>query len=125
MRKIRRELLAGVSLFLVAVPSWGAQAGSSAPAQAPNTAPAPLQTPDQATTTSKPDHSGAYYHFMMARRYQELAGIYDRSDYHERAISNTRPAMDADPDSLCLQREPANSTPANRVGDAVREARRC
>jgi tetratricopeptide (TPR) repeat protein len=123
MRKIRRELLAGVSLFLVAVPSWGAQAGSSAPAQAPNTAPAPLQTPDQATATSKPDHSGAYYHFMMARRYQELAGIYDRSDYVERAISEYKQAMEADPDSLFLRVNLAELyARANRVGDAVREA---
>ena len=123
MRKIRRQLLAGVSLFLVAVPSWGAQAGSSGPAQAPNTAPAPLQTPDQATTTSKPDHSGAYYHFMMARRYQELAGIYDRSDYVERAISEYKQAMEADPDSLFLRVNLAELyARANRVGDAVREA---
>jgi tetratricopeptide (TPR) repeat protein len=123
MRKIRRELLAGVSLFLLAVPLWGVQAGSSTPAQAPNPAPAPLQTPDQATGTSRPDHSSAYYHFMLARRYQELAGVYDRSDYVERAISEYKQAMEADPDSLFLRVNLAELyARANRVGDAVREA---
>ena len=123
MRKIGKEFLAGVSLFLVAAASWGAQAGSSAPAQAQSPASTPLPTPDQATATSGPDHSGAYYHFMLARRYQELAGVYDRSDYVERAISEYKQAMEADPDSLFLRVNLAEIySRVNRVGDAVREA---
>ena len=115
--------MAGVSLLLVAVPSWGGQAANSGPAQTQSAPPTPSQTRDQAAATSKPDHSGAYYHFMLARRYQELAGIYDRSDYVERAISEYKQAMEADPGSLFLRVNLAELyARVNRVGDAIREA---
>ena len=123
MRKIRKELLAASSLFMVASASWGVQVGTSAPAQAQRPAPAPLETPDAATATSGADHSTAYYHFMLARRYQELAGLYDRNDYVERAISEYKLAMEADPDSLFLRVNLAELyARLSRVGDAVREA---
>ena len=124
MGKILREFLAVVCLCLLAeAVSCGAQAQSSVPVEGQGLAPTPLQAPKQATATSEPDHSSAYYHFMLARRYQELAGIYDRGDYVERAISEYKLAMEADPDSLFLRVNLAELySRASRVGDAVREA---
>jgi tetratricopeptide (TPR) repeat protein len=123
MRKIWKEFMPGVSLFVLAGVSWGAQTGSSTPAQAASPTPAPSRAPEQAPTASGPDHSRAYYHFMLARRYQELAGIFDRSDYVERAISEYKQAMEADPDSLFLRVNLAELySRVSRVGDAVREA---
>ncbi|HEV2348229.1 MAG TPA: tetratricopeptide repeat protein [Terriglobia bacterium] len=75
------------------------------------------------TSSAEPDHSRAYYHYMLARRYKELAGIYNRSDYVEKAISEYKLAMEADPDSLFLRVELADLYwRVSRVGDAVREA---
>jgi tetratricopeptide (TPR) repeat protein len=124
MRKIGKEFPATVGLFLFATAvSWGAQAGSSVPTPAQSTAPNNLKTPAEATPSSAPDHTSAYYHFMLARRYQELAGVYDRSDFVERAISEYKQAMEADPDSLFLRVNLAELYwRVSRVGDAVREA---
>ena len=124
MRKIWKECLAAVSLFLFAAAvSWGAQTESSAPAQAQSPAPSHSETPAPATPTSGPDHTSAYYHFMLARRYQELAGVFDRSDFVDRAISEYKLAMEADPDSLFLRVNLAELYwRVSRVGDAVREA---
>src|SRR5262249_48919683 len=108
MRKIGRAFWAGVSLFLLATAvSSRAQTGSPNPAQ-DQTPPASLSqppppppsqppptSPPHATSESGPDHSGAYYHFMLARRYQELAGIYNRSDFVDRAISEYKQAIEA------------------------------
>lgn len=75
------------------------------------------------SASAEPDHSRAYYHYMLARRYKELAGIYNRSDYVEKAISEYKQAMEADPDSLFLRVELADLYwRVSRVGDAVREA---
>jgi len=121
MRKI--EFLAGISIFLFATAiSRGAQAGSPAAAETQNSA-SRSQTADQTALASGPDHSGAYYHFMLARRYQELASIYNRSDFVERAIAEYKQAMEADPGSLFLRVNLAELYfRVSRVGDAVREA---
>jgi tetratricopeptide (TPR) repeat protein len=74
-------------------------------------------------STAAPDHAQAYYHYMLARRYQELAGIYNRSDFVERAISEYKAAMAADPGSLFLRTELAELYwRVSRVGDAINEA---
>ena len=52
-----------------------------------------------------PDHAKSYYHFMLARRYKELAGVYNRPDYIDRAVSEYKQAIAADPDSLFLRVE--------------------
>jgi tetratricopeptide (TPR) repeat protein len=49
-----------------------------------------------------PDQAGSYYHFMLARRYEELAGIYNRADYVDRAVSEFKKAIADDPSSLFL-----------------------
>ena len=42
---------------------------------------------------------------MLARRYKELAGVYNRADYLDRAVSEYKQAIAADPDSLFLRVE--------------------
>lgn len=54
-------------------------------------------------TSTTPDHAASYYHYMLARRYAELAGIYNRNDYLEKAISEYERSIQADPDSLFLK----------------------
>jgi tetratricopeptide (TPR) repeat protein len=69
------------------------------------------------------DHSKAYYHFMLARRYKELAGMYNRGDYIDRAIGEYKQAMAADPDSLFLHVELAELyAQVGRGDDSVHEA---
>ncbi len=58
-----------------------------------------------APSSAAPDHARSYYHFMLARRYKELAEAYNRSDYIDRAVSEYKQAIDADPDSLFLRTE--------------------
>jgi tetratricopeptide (TPR) repeat protein len=69
------------------------------------------------------DHAQAYYHFMLARRYKELAGVYNRTEYIDRAISEYKQAITADPESLFLRVELAELYwRVARVGDAIHEA---
>jgi tetratricopeptide (TPR) repeat protein len=69
------------------------------------------------------DHAQAYYHFMLARRYKELAGVYNRTDYIDRAVSEYKQAITADPESLFLRVELAELYwRVSRVGDAIHEA---
>ncbi len=68
------------------------------------------------------DHAGAYYHYMLARRFQELAGINNRGDYLDRAIAEYKKAMEADPKSLFLRVELAELYfRMGRIADAVRD----
>ncbi len=104
---------AGISLFLFgATGLLGAQTPPAASGQ----------TPERASA-SAPDHARAYFHYMLARRYKELAGVYNRTDFVDRAISEYKQAMEADPDSLFLRVELAELYwRVGRVGDAVRDA---
>jgi tetratricopeptide (TPR) repeat protein len=114
MLKLGRMTRAGISLV-----SFGA--ASLLFAQTPPAVPAPESSPQAQAAT--PDHARAYYHFMLARRYKELAGVYNRSDYIDRAISEYKQAMEADPESLFLRVELAELYwRVSRLGDAVREA---
>lgn len=120
MGKTRGLFLAGVSLFL-----FGAAVSSRAqsPAAVQSENPSSPNPQDRASSAPGVDHTSAYYHFMLARRYQELAGIYNRSDYVDRAISEYKQAMRADPDSLFLRVNLAELYwRVSRVGDAVSEA---
>src|SRR5713226_2924567 len=103
---------AGVCLFLAAG-LWGA----------PGAAPTASEEKPGTQSTSGPDLSRAYYHFMLARRFRELAGLWNRNDLIDRAISEYKQALDVDPDSLFLRVELAELYwRVKRVGDAVREA---
>jgi tetratricopeptide (TPR) repeat protein len=114
MQKIGRGIGAGISLFLFS---------AMALAVAQNTNPTgDSQAPAQ-VQAGPADHSRAYYHFMLARRYRELAGVYNRSDYVDRAISEYKQAIEADPDSLFLRVELAELYwRTSRIGDAIKEA---
>ena len=79
--------------------------------------------PSTQTAAPVADHAQAYYHFMLARRYKELAGVYNRSDYIDKAISEYKLAIDADPESLFLRVELAELYwRVGRVGEAIHEA---
>lgn len=101
MKKRFREILTVTGLFALL-------GGSLLAAPGP-----PLPLPGQADSASKPaasssteaDHAKSYYHFMLARRYKELAGVYNRTDYIDRAVSEYKLAIAADPDSLFLRVE--------------------
>ncbi len=113
MRKTGALIGAGFGLVLFAVTFvWAGQDSVSEPA-------------GQAAEAAEagPDHSAAYYHYMLARRYRELAGIRNRGDYVERAIAEYKKAMEADPDSLFLRVELAELYwRMGRIADAVRDA---
>jgi tetratricopeptide (TPR) repeat protein len=82
--------------------------------------------PDKAAeqaSAAAPDQARAYYHYMLARRYRELAGINNRGDFVERAIAEYKKAMEADPESLFLRVELAELYwRMGRIADAVRDA---
>lgn len=111
MQTLAKKIAAGISLFLfVASGIVGAQ----------NPSPAASGAQGAAAT---PDHSAAYYHYMLARRYKELAGINNRADFVERAIAEYKKAMEADPESLFLRVELAELYwRMGRLADAVRDA---
>ena len=79
--------------------------------------------PSQEAGPAVGDHAQAYYHFMLARRYKELAGVYNRTDYIDKAVSEYKQAITADPESLFLRVELAELYwRVSRVGEAIREA---
>lgn len=114
MATIGKKFGAGISLFLFGAGIlFGAQ----------NPAPQAPETSQEQASAAMPDHAQAYYHYMLARRYRELAGIYNRSEFVDRAISEYKLAMEADPGSLFLRVELAELYwRTGRVDDAVREA---
>jgi tetratricopeptide (TPR) repeat protein len=105
--KLMKFWAVGIGLILFAITGAGAQktAGSGT---------------NQATAS--PDHASAYYHYMLAQRYKDLAGIYNRSDYVERAITEFQKAIADDPGSLFLHVQLAELYwRASRIQDAVKE----
>jgi tetratricopeptide (TPR) repeat protein len=119
MRAHGEKMGIGISLFLFGAMSLLAAQEAPSP-QAAEAPPAQGAAPAAATV---PDHARAYYHFTLARRYRELAGAFNRSEYIERAIAGYKQALEADPDSLFLRTELAELyARVSRTGDAVREA---
>lgn len=64
----------------------------------------PTETAAQATTSGKhaPSHADAYYHYMLAHEYEEMANTYGRQEYATRAIEEYKMALNDDPDSKYL-----------------------
>lgn len=103
---------AGLSLFLFGAMNVWAQEK-----------PASQDKGKLAEAVESPDHANAYYHYMLARRFQELAGINNRGEYLDRAIDEFKKAMEADPDSLFLRVELAELYfRIGRIADAVRDS---
>ncbi len=77
---------------------------SSAPATARPTAPAPKSPGASAESagSNAQDTSAAYFHYMMAHEYEEMATTFGRSEYATRAIEEYKMALNADPQSKYL-----------------------
>jgi len=113
MHKLGKRLGVGVIFFLMAV----------MPILAAQNPGAPAGKPSEKAVPAVVNHAQAYYHFMLARRYKELAGVYNSGDYIDRALSEYQLAIAADPQSLFLRVELAELYwRVSRIGDAIREA---
>lgn len=63
----------------------------------------PPETAAQATAGSKTqDRAEAYYHYMLAHQYEEMANTYGRQEYATRAIEEYKMALNDDPESKFL-----------------------
>jgi tetratricopeptide (TPR) repeat protein len=140
MKKIGGQAGVRISIFLLLAansvyaaparqdrPEVPAQAAPSTPraaaAQAPAATAGPAPSQQASPSQTEPDHAAAYYHFVLARRYEELAGMQNRSDLIDRAIAEYQAALVADPGSLFVKTQLAELYyRISRVGDAVREA---
>ncbi len=72
-------------------------AAHTAIAQAPATAAKP------AAPATVPDRAASYYHYGLARLYEDMAVNAGRSDYATQAVEQYKLALDADPNSRLLQ----------------------
>lgn len=81
-------------IFAMLVLCGGLGAQTSTPASKAN------QKPDAKGET--PDTAGAYYHYMMAHEYEEMATTLGRSEYATRAIEEYKMALNEDPSSKYL-----------------------
>ena len=128
MKRIGVQFRAGSSLFLfLLLPASLMRAGQDKPETPPKAAPGSGSdaSPSQPASAqaSSPDLASAYYHFVLARRYEEEAGVQNRSDYVDRAVAEYKAAMAADSGSLFLRTQLAELYyRISRVGDAIREA---
>jgi tetratricopeptide (TPR) repeat protein len=75
------------------------------------------------TATQKVDHAASYYHYGLAKLYEDQAVASGRQDTATQAIEQYKLAMSADPDSRVLQDGIANLYfRLGRIGEAVSEA---
>jgi tetratricopeptide (TPR) repeat protein len=96
-----------LALSTFATPACFSQTGEPAlpeiPAQQKNPpkmkAPAGLQS---AQDGQNPTRGDAYYHYMLAHEYEEMANTYGRPEYATRAVEEYKLALDADPTSKFL-----------------------
>ncbi|HUI43552.1 MAG TPA: tetratricopeptide repeat protein [Terriglobia bacterium] len=135
MTRMGGKVGAGISLFLFLglASGWAGQKPAPAAPASGGTSPDAAQaaestgqSPSSGATSGAPglpDHAAAYYHFVLARRYEELAGISNRSDLVDKAIAECQAAIAADPQSLFLKTQIAELyTRISRIGDAIRQA---
>ena len=64
---------------------------------------APAVTTPAASSTATPDRASSYYHYGLARLYEDMAVNAGRSDYATQAVEQYKLALDADPNSRLLQ----------------------
>lgn len=64
--------------------------------------PAATQKSAQKSTEQEPNRGDAYYHYMLAHEYEEMANTYGRPEYATRAVEEYKLALDADPNSNFL-----------------------
>jgi len=92
----RRALTFWLSAALLFAPGLSAQSQKS-PA-----APAPSASVADAGSDTTPDVAGAYYHYMLAHEYEEMATTYGRTEYANKAIDEYKLALKDDPTSKYL-----------------------
>ena len=59
-------------------------------------------TQGQQTPRRLPTQASAYFHYMLAHEYEEMATTFGRSEYATRAIEEYKMALNADPSSKYL-----------------------
>lgn len=64
--------------------------------------PAATQKIAPKNTGQEPNRGDAYYHYMLAHEYEEMANTYGRPEYATRAVEEYKLALDADPNSNFL-----------------------
>jgi len=69
---------------------------------APAKAPKPAADNSQKTADETDNRASAYYHYMMAREYEEMATTLGRTEYANRAIEEYKMALNGDPSSTWL-----------------------
>lgn len=99
------RLASPFSLLATFALTAGALAQAAKPSNPqPATPPASSQSSDKpgSDKPSSPDQAGAYYHYMMAHEYEEMATTFGRSEYASRAIEEYKMALNDDPSSKYL-----------------------
>ena len=91
--------ISALVLFSVSA-AWG-QASPAKPSTPPNS----QKSAQSSAEAKQPDRAQSYYHYMLARRYRELAKFYNRSGMSDRTINEYRKAIAADPETLFLRTE--------------------
>jgi tetratricopeptide (TPR) repeat protein len=93
-------------------------------AGAPTTSSTDSDKPSAAGAKSKqPDKAAAYYHYSLGHVYEEMATMYCRSEYVNRAIQEYQAAIESDPSSGYLDSALAEVyAKTGRIRDAVMEA---
>lgn len=92
------SLLATFALTASAL-AQAAKPSTPQPATPPAASSAASPSSDKSAT---PDQASAYYHYMMAHEYEEMATTFGRSEYASRAIEEYKMALNADPSSKYL-----------------------
>ena len=64
---------------------------------------APAAATGAAAPATAPDRASSYYHYGLARLYEDMAVNAGRSDYATQAVEQYKLALDADPNSRLLQ----------------------
>lgn len=82
-----------LALFTISTPVAIAQAAQ------PGTS---VKTSTQNADGQTPNRGDAYYHYMLAHEYEEMANTYGRPEYGTRAVEEYKLALDADPTSTYL-----------------------
>ncbi len=89
----------------------------------PAAKPGAAQTPAAPAVPRKVDHAAAYFHFMLAHMYEELATSYQQPEFASKAIEEYKLAIDNDPGSAFLNSSLAELyAKTGRIRDAVLEA---
>jgi tetratricopeptide (TPR) repeat protein len=97
-------LLCIPAMFAMVVSAQNPNPGSSVPPSPATNTPEAKRTPSPSPSpsSSEPDTASAYFHFMMAHEYEDMATTFGRGEYATRAIEEYKMALNADPASKYL-----------------------